>query len=59
MQKHGFSLNRVLPYKDRESYRIRENKGQRKSYSRIFYAVNVFFLAGVFEISSRNPGLDL
>ena len=41
MRKSGFSLTRVLPYKDRvyDSVLIRENTVNENPYSRIFYAV--------------------
>ena len=41
MREYGFSLTRILPYKDRicSSVFIRENKVSENHYSHIFYAV--------------------
>ena len=43
MPEFGFSLTRVLPYKDKtvHSAVIWENTGQRNPYSHIFYAFNI------------------
>ena len=51
MREYGFSLTRILPYKDRiyESVLIRENTGQ---YSRIFYAVILYLRQAVQKIQT-------
>ena len=43
MREYGFSLTRILPYKNKivDSALIRENTGQCKTDFRIFYAVNL------------------
>ena len=42
MGENGFSLTRILPYKDRiaDSHFVREKAVSKNPYSRIFYAVN-------------------
>ena len=52
MQKYGFSLTHILPYKNRsaDSVLIRENTVSENLYSRIFYAVFLYLILSVLFI---------
>ena len=51
MREYGFSLTRILPYKNRivDSVLIRENTGQCKTDSCKFYAMNLAHDASLEE----------